>query len=157
MIRHRVVRLIPKILFTCALAAGCLLYLWDAASQSTRAANLLLLLPATLIAVLLSVSVIAEDIIEWRPSGQKEPTPDEPFEKIDLRIPILMALVGLYITIIITVGLADVATFAFVGITLALLGERRLWVLIAYPALFSVVVVSGLKAALTYEVSTLLL
>ena len=65
--------------------------------------------------------------------------------------------VGIYIAIIITVGLADVATFAFVGITLALLGERRLWVLIAYPALFSVVVVSGLKAALTYEVSTLLL
>jgi predicted dinucleotide-utilizing enzyme len=59
-------RLAVKVLFTAALAAGCIWYLSDAASQSTSPANLLLILPATLIVVVLCVGVIVDDVLAWR-------------------------------------------------------------------------------------------
>ncbi len=147
-------RLAPRLLFTASLAGGCIWYLWDAASQSTNTANLLLLLPATVIAVILSVAVIVEDVVAWRRSQKAEDGEGE--DKLDLRIPILMGLVGLYTLVIVTVGAVDVATLVFVAVTLTLLGERRSWVIVLYSMVFTALVVSGLKVALTYEVSTLL-
>lgn len=148
-------RLVAKILFTSVLAVGCIWYLADAASQSTNAANLLLILPATLITVALCVAVIVQDIVTWRRASRAGDAA-EWTERLDWRVPVLMALVGLYVLVVVTAGIADLATFVFVAVSLVLLNERRLWAVVTFSAAFTVAVVGGLKVMLSYDVPTLL-
>jgi|GEM_PF-5586490 hypothetical protein len=147
-------RLAAKVLFTSGLAVGCIWYLADAASQSTNTANLLLILPATLIAVVLCVAVIVEDVVTWRRAVRAGGAAAA--QRLDWRVPVLMAVVGLYVLVVVTVGLADLATFVFVAVSLVLLGERRPAVTVTYSATFTVAVVGGLKMMLSYDVATLL-
>ena len=149
--------LLPRVLFTSALGAACLWYLRDAAAQSTHATNLVLLLPATLIAVLLCVAVIAEDVVQSRRLASAEDKAKVVGAKLDWRVPVLMILVGAYVTVTMTIGAIDVATFAFVAAALTLLGERRAWVVAAFSGGFSFAVVWGLEVTLSYDVPTLLL
>jgi hypothetical protein len=148
-------RLAAKVLFTSALAVGCIWYLADAASQSTNAANLLLILPAALITVALCVAVIVEDVVTWRRASHAGGAAAWT-ERLDWRVPVLMALVGLYVLAVVTVGLADLATFVFVAVSLVLLNERRPWAVVTYSVAFTVAVVGGLKVMLSYDVPTLL-
>ena len=151
---ERMKRLWPRLLFTAVLGVGCLLYLWDAASQSTRVTNLILLLPTTLIAVVLCIIVMAEDIGEARkdgPSGNDA----KPTAKLDWRIPTLMALVGAYVATIMTLGAMDLATVVFVAACLILLGERRPWAVGAFSIGYSLLLIKGLELSLSYDVPTL--
>lgn len=161
---HHLKRFGPSLLFVASLGAACLWYLWDAASLSTRATNLVLILPATLIGVLLCVVVAIEEIVEkrrhetTRDAGERsvDPSADAPPEDaFNWRIPMLMVLVGVFIAVALTVGF-DVAVLAFCAAALTLLGERRLWVIVAYPVAFAVVVVGGLKVTLSYDIPMLL-
>lgn len=149
--------LLPRVLFTFGLCGISIWYLWDAALQSTSATNLVLLLPATVIAVLLSVAVIADEVAKVRRMDGTERSAKNADRKLDWRIPTLMALVGLYVLVTMTVGLFDVATVAFVAASLVLLGERRLGMVTVFSVAFSLVVVWGLEATLSYDVPTLLL
>lgn len=153
---ERLKHVLPSLVFTAGLGGACLLYLWDAASQSLSPLNLLLLLPLTLLGVLLCALVIHQDVRE----ALREDAMGRPKRKaapLDRRIPGLMVLVGAFVAVTMTVGYFDVATLCFVAATLVLLGERRPWVVVVFSVVFSALVVLGLKQALTFEVSTLLL
>jgi len=99
-------------------------------------------------------AVIIEDVLVWRRAVRAGNAAAG--ERLDWRVPVLMVLVGLYVLIVVTVGLADLATFVFVAVSLMLLGERRPWAVGAYSAAFTVAVVGGLKVMLSYDVPTLL-
>lgn len=151
---ERLKRVLPSLLFTAGLGVACLLYLWDAASLSLSPLNLLLLLPLTLLGVLLCALVIAQDVRAALRDGSARAKKKPP---LDWRVPTLMVLVGLFVTATMTIGYFDLVTLCFVAVTLVLLGERRPWVVVIFSAVFTLVVVLGLKQALTFDVSTLLL
>lgn len=147
----------------CALAAaiglGCLAYLADAWSTSSRTANLILILPATLIGVCLAAAIIIGELRRLPSAGQRasqgqESGADAPGVSL-ARIAGVVVLLTLFTAAIAYLPF-DLATAAFTAATLLLLGERRILFVVLYSAAFSVILVWALKATLPYAVPSLL-
>lgn len=138
----------PDMLFAAALAAGCLWYLWDSYSVSARTANLLLVLPASLLAVGLCGAVILEDVLAARKTAARaraaaaaeapDRTPDAAPGRppVEWRVVATMVLLAVYVFALVPLGF-DVATFAYVAAMLVVLRQSGWIFILVYSAAFT--------------------
>ncbi len=123
------------------------LYLHDSFNASPTTDNLILILPASILALLLCAG-IAVGIL--RRSGPEEDLP--PLG----RTPILMGLFALYIVTLPFLGF-DVGSAVFVAAALLSDGERRLVPLLAIPICFAAITTWIFAALVPYPLPTLIL
>lgn len=137
----------------------CIWYLADARSTSLNTQNLLLVQPATVLAVILYLLVLAQCVrrVADAPGGAQEPSAKAASTLADLvRIAALAAAFGFFIFSLETLGF-DVGAWIFVTVGLYICGERRPWVLAIFPLAFTVAVVLGYQQLLPYPIHTLIL
>ena len=153
--------------FLAFVTAVVVAYLLDARSTSLSTNNILLVQPAAIIALVLVALALpqcfdrgdeagggsGEGGATSDPAAETDPVVEaaEPAdERLDLlKVGGLMALFGIYCTFLQQIGF-DVATFLFVAIGLVICGERRLWLVAAFSAVFTVAVVYGYGALVPY-------
>lgn len=136
-------------------------YFIDAYSASSSIQNLILIAPASALALVLCAIVLFQIF-----SAPKSPAPEKVPEKGDeagtetvdgwkrFRSPIFIVLFGLYILTMDVIGF-DVATFLFVAAAMFLQGERRLWVIAGYSLGFGTLVILVFSMLLPYPMMTL--
>lgn len=124
-------------------------YLLDARGTSLRTNNLLLVQPASIIALLLAAAVLPQCFRR----AAVEPESEGPERRGRFRglakVAALAAAFGALVFSLETVGF-DVATFLFTGFGLWICGERKLWVIGLFSAVFTAVIVYGYKALVPY-------
>lgn len=123
-----------------AVIAGTILYyLIDARSVSLRTNNLLLVQPASIIALILVVLVLPQCFRRLAPDApEAQPTDLNELGKVAA----LTAAFGAMIFSLEHVGF-DVGTFIFMVVGLFLCGERRWWVVLPFSAIFTVGLIYG--------------
>jgi hypothetical protein len=127
-----------------ALIGGVVIaYLLDARATSLRANNLLLVQPASILALILVALVV--------PQCFRRVAPDAPAETLgDLgKVAALAAAFGAFAISLEIVGF-DVATFAFMVIGLYICGERRWWLNLAFSIVFTVLLIYGYGAIIPF-------
>jgi putative tricarboxylic transport membrane protein len=122
-------------------------YLLDAVRASPATDNLILILPAAVLALGLC-ALIAIGVLR-RTQAPGDPTPLG-------RAPALMALFALYILTLPASGF-DVGSAVFVAAALLVDGERRPVQLVVVPLAFAVLVTLGFRALVPYPIPTLIL
>ena len=128
-------------------------YLHDAHRASSNVQNLLLIGPASGVAVAAGLWLLARDLRHLR-IRRIDPTPD-PRTLRDRYGPLAaMTALVLYAVAMPYVGF-DVATFAFIATGMWIQGERRVAVLIGFPALVTVAVIYALQNVLFTPVPTM--
>lgn len=133
------------------------IYFFDAYSTSNDTQNLLLVAPATALLIVIFFVIVKHEI-RLTPLQGEGPAAEETGKRFNismLRTPALMATVGIYILGISYIGF-DISTFLFISVSLAIQGERRPLLLVGYSAVFSILVVLGMKALLPFPVPTVL-
>jgi hypothetical protein len=121
------------------IAGVVIYYLLDARSVSLRANNLLLVQPASLLALLLVALVIPQCFRRVSPASEDA----QPADFGDLgRVAALAAAFGAFVFSLETVGF-DIATFLFTAAALFLCGERRWHVILPFSAIFTVALIYG--------------
>lgn len=130
------------ILFALALGVACLWYLFDAYSASARTTNLILILPATITGALLAVIIAVQSALAARrspetgsPSKEEGKAAEPP--AIDPRSFAIMGCFVVYVLLMDRIGF-DASTFLFVLISIVILGERRIYLLLLYTVIFTV-------------------
>jgi hypothetical protein len=123
------------------------LYLYDSFHASPMTDNLILILPASVLALLLCVG-IAIGILRRR-------SPEEDVPPLG-RTPILMGLFALYIVTLPFLGF-DVGSAVFVAAALLSDGERRPIQLLAIPICFAAIATWIFAALVPYPLPTLIL
>ncbi|MGR3273332.1 hypothetical protein DU478_17675 [Thalassococcus profundi] len=135
-------------------------YLHDAWSASSRVKNLILVLPASILALLLAAGIALGVIL--RPAlGKAEPEAEEadtaPVGYRDRFYPlILMAIFALYILTLSVTGF-DVGSALFVFVALIVDGERRPIFLFLYPVVLAAFCTLLFRWLLPYPMTTLFL
>jgi len=135
-------------------------YLHDAWSASSRVKNLILVLPASILALLLAAGIALGVIL--RPAlGKAEPEAEgadtTPPGYRDRFYPlILMAIFALYILTLSVTGF-DVGSALFVFVALVFDGERRPIFLVLYPVVFAALCTLLFRWLLPYPMTTLIL
>jgi hypothetical protein len=121
-------------------------YLLDARATSLRANNLLLVQPASILALILAALVVPQCFRRVAPDA-----PDAPTETLgDLgKVAALAAAFGAFAISLEIVGF-DVATFAFMVIGLYICGERRWWLNLAFSIVFTVLLIYGYGAIIPF-------
>lgn len=153
--RRTVVFDAPHFLFLTGVVGFCIWYFFDAYTASDTLENLLLIEPAV-IAVVILYFVILRSVIQLVPDETPVTTERLALSPlVQRRIFGGMALLIAYVALMGVIGF-DVATVLYVGLTLALLGERRPILLVALPLLFGLVVVYAFRQMVTVPVPTLL-
>ena len=134
---------IPHLLVLLGIEAFCLWYLRDARNASTDIENLLLIEPAAVLAFGLAVFIL-RDVVKV--SASHVGASPRPHLSAGTMAKILgsMGMLGCYVAAMPYLGF-DVATAAYVCGSLLILGERRAWVLVVTPALFSAVTIAVFK------------
>jgi hypothetical protein len=130
-----------------ALIGGVVIaYLLDARATSLRANNLLLVQPASILALILAALVVPQCFRRVAPDA-----PDAPTETLgDLgKVAALAAAFGAFAISLEIVGF-DVATFAFMVIGLYICGERRWWLNLAFSIVFTVLLIYGYGAIIPF-------
>ena len=141
--------------FVGAIAAFCVWYWLDAREASTSIQNLLLIQPASILALGLCAMVAMSAIkVERAEAGAKPAGGDAPSAR-QWRGPIVAVLLALHVATLLHVGF-DVATFAFLAASMFALGERRPVFLIGYAAVFALAMSYAFKFMLSVPVPTLL-
>ncbi len=145
--------------FVMAIAAVTGLYLFDTLSVSMNRNNVILVLPLSVLVLLLCVLVVIRNIRFESPdqAQQPEPAPEsdtEPGEPEQspaniLRALILLSLLGGYVFTYEWIGF-DIATFVFIALSLVLLGHRKPAFVLLYSLIFTLVVIGGAMALLSY-------
>lgn len=124
-------------------------YLLDARSVSLKTNNLLLVQPASIIALVL-VAIVLRQCFRRTPADEAERAVNPAAGWRGLVGPGLLAvLFGAFTLSLQTVGF-DVATFVFITAGLWVCGERRLWVVLPFSAVFTAVVVYGYQSIIPY-------
>jgi putative tricarboxylic transport membrane protein len=145
------------LLFICAVVVA---YLLDARSVSLKVSNLALIEPAAIIALILAAMVLPQCFPRAPESDTPEGEQDAAAPKESWRdlgkVAALAAAFGAFALSLETVGF-DVATFIFVALGLYICGERRLWVIGLYSAVFTVVIVYGYQLLVPYPFPLLVL
>jgi putative tricarboxylic transport membrane protein len=131
-----------------ALSVLVIWYLFDAYSASSHFANLILILP---LSILVLVLCIIEFISQLR--GLHEPPPD--LDPIASMLPVI-ALFVLFVLSLEWLGF-DVGTFAFICAFLWLHGERRIRWILGYSISFALLMSLFFSAMLPYPMPMLIL
>ena len=153
---YRVSADLGHLAFLAAMASFCAWYLLDTWRASDEVENLLLILPGVVIAICLGVVILFETVhISREAPAKDDPAPAAKTPPLDWRIPAMILLLILFVLSMAFIPY-DIATIAFVFLSLALNGERRWPVLLAYPVVFSVLVTYTFKNILSLEFPTLL-
>jgi hypothetical protein len=149
---------LPHALLVTAIAGWCLWYFLDACTASVNIQNLVLIQPLAILVAILWI-VILRETIHVELAAQAPGPPPAHRERLDgpnaLKVFGSMALLGLYVAAMSAIGL-DVATFVYVLASLFLLGERRLAVLLAVPAVFTAITVLAFDRLLATPLPLLL-
>ena len=131
------------------IAAVMLAYWLDARGTSLKINNLLLVQPAAILGLILVALVLPQVF----PKISAEDVPDVVQRKQELlkvgRVALLAGAFGIFVFSLETIGF-DIATFIFVAVGLYLCGEKKLWVIGIYSAIFTVLVVYGYQALVPY-------
>ncbi|MBC7282380.1 tripartite tricarboxylate transporter TctB family protein [Hoeflea sp.] len=137
------------LLLLCVIAAIILAYWLDARGTSLKTNNLLLVQPGAILGLVLVALVLPQ---VFRKVSVEE-VPDATARRQDLlnvgRVALLAGAFGLFVFSLETIGF-DIATFVFVAAGLYLCGEKKLWVIGVYSAIFTVLVVYGYQALVPY-------
>lgn len=148
------------LLLLVVLAGVVVWYLHDAWTASSRVRNLILILPASILALALAVGIAVGVLVrglrgEGAPGADSTEDPDETTR--DRIYPlILMAIFALYILTLPVTGF-DVGSALFVMVAFLVDGERRPLILILYPALFAAGCTLLFRWLLPYPMTTLIL
>lgn len=132
---------IPHLAFATAMAGWIAWYCWDAWHAEFAVANLILILPVSLLAILLYLAVAA-GCFHRIPSPQEEPVSQrEPLARgTAVKIAVSMALLAAFVIAGPWVGF-DIASFVYIFAMMVYLGERRIAVLLLVPLMFSAIVI----------------
>lgn len=132
-------------------------YLLDARATSLKVGNLALIQPAAIIALILAALVLPQCFRRTEADGADEQAeaPRESWRDL-AKVAALAAAFGAFALSLETAGF-DVATFVFVGLGLWICGERRLWLIGLYSAVFTVVIVYGYQLLVPYPFPLLVL
>lgn len=130
-----------------AIALFCAWYLWDATRASASADNLLLIAPAAVLGILMSLGIAWSEVRRgWRHAPTTAAGSGVGGRK-DVRTVVFIGLMALYV-----VGLAywpfDLATFLFTAASLYALGERRWLFVVVFSATLTVALMACLTALL---------
>ena len=124
-------------------------YLLDARATSLKVNNLLLVEPAAIIALILAAVVLPQC---FRRRDQEDdpmlPAPKESWRELG-KVAALAAAFGAFALSLETVGF-DVATFVFVALGIWICGERKLWLIGLFSAVFTAVIVYGYQMLVPY-------
>ncbi len=127
-------------------------YLLDARSVSLRTNNLLLVQPAAIIALAL-VALVLPQVFRRRDSAVAADGEDgkaaAPARGPLLPVAILGAAFAVFVFGMERIGF-DVATFLFVAVGLWVCGERRLWLIAVFSAVFTAAVIYGYQLLVPY-------
>jgi hypothetical protein len=139
---------LPVLAFATAVAGWAAWFGWDAWHAAPEVENLILILPATVAAVLVYLFVVAGCVRTAGAGASQEATERRAIDRQTMiRIVGSMALLGA-LAAAGPLGGFDVASFVYMAAMLLLLGERRPLVLLLAPALFTTVVVFGFNKVL---------
>ena len=131
-----------------ALSSLVIWYLFDAYNASSHFANLILILPISILVLLLC---LIEFISQLR--GLHEPPPD--LEPMASMLPVILLFVAFVLSLE-WLGF-DVGTFAFICAFLWLHGERRIVWILAYSISFALLMSLFFSAMLPYPMPMLIL
>lgn len=146
------------LLLLAAFATFVVWYYGDAQSASTEIENTVLILPASIVALVLSavVAIQSVHIRKADATAPEEPVADRKKLLDEILSPLLfIATLGAYVLSITTIGF-DVATTLFLAVGMLICGERRPLVILAFSVLFSAFCVYSLKLVLPLDFPTLL-
>lgn len=140
---------------------ACIIYLIDARSTSLKIQNLILVQPATIVAVILYLLILPQCIrrVADTPAeiskAAAETTSRHRLTPAEfLRVAALAAAFGFFVFTMEILGF-DLSAWIFITIGLLICGERRLLVLIVLPLVFTFLVVLGYKKLIPYPFHTL--
>jgi hypothetical protein len=133
---------IPHGAFATVLGGWCAWYCWDAWHASSDVENMILILPISIAAVVLYFFVLAGCVHRVGPDEAEVVRADHmsPGGRVGLKIAGSMALLAGFVIAGPTIGF-DVASFVYMLLMMAFLGERRIAVLLIVPLVFSVTVI----------------
>lgn len=135
------------------ISAVVIAYLLDARRVSLKVNNLLLVEPASILALIFVLLVLPQVFI-----ARAERTADERWqERMKLvRVAGLAAAFGLMVFFMEKIGF-DVATFLFVAVGLWICGEKKVWLIALFSAAFTVGVIYGYQLLVPYPFPLLVL
>ena len=136
-------------------------YLLDARATSLRTNNLLLVQPASILALILAAIVLPQCFRRRKGPAEDEAADDDtPAAKETWRdlgkVAAMTAAFGAFALSLETVGF-DVATFIFVALGIYICGERRLWLIAVFSAVFTAAIVYGYQLLVPYPFPLLVL
>lgn len=132
---------LPHLAFVTAIAAWCAWFCQDAWRAQKGVENLILIVPASAMAMILYIVVAASCIHIVPPKDHPPAAPRRPLAPgMASKIIGTMALLAAYVVCAPLFGF-DVASFIYILTMLLLLGERRILVLVLVPALFCAIVI----------------
>ena len=122
-------------------------YLLDARATSLNTNNLLLVQPAAILALILAAIVLPQCI--RRDADRQGATDRRAALRQVGRVAALACAFGAFVLSLETVGF-DLATFLFVALGLYICGERTLWLIGVFSAVFTVAIVYGYQMLVPY-------
>ncbi len=153
--RSTIVVDLPHLAVVTAIVGFCWWYFLHARAASNTLENLLLIEPAAIGALILYV-IILRDVVQIVRDPEALEVTRAPLARIvRYRIFGCMALLCAYVAAMGLIGF-DLATVLYVGLTLALLGERRPVMLTLLPLIFGIAVVYLFRQMITVPVPTFL-
>ena len=124
-------------------------YLLGARATSLKINNLLLVEPAAIIALILAAVVLPQCFRRGAPEADDATAPPKENLRELGKVAALAAAFGAFALSLETVGF-DVATFVFVALGLWICGERKLWVIALFSAVFTAIIVYGYQLLVPY-------
>lgn len=129
------------------ISAVVIAYLLDARGVSLRTNNLLLVQPASILA-LVFVALVLPQVVVRRIAD--ESAAERWAERLKLvRVAALAGAFGAMVFSMERIGF-DVATFAFMVVGLWICGERRIWLVLLFAAVFTAGVIYGYQQLVPY-------
>jgi hypothetical protein len=132
---------VPHLAFATAIVAWCIWFCQDAWRAQRDVENLIMILPASLLAVILYVFVAAGSIRIVSAAEQRAASPRPLLAAgTGWKIAGTIALLFAYVIAAPLIGF-DIVSFAYILAMLLFLGERRVLVLVLVPALFCAIAI----------------
>lgn len=132
---------IPQVAFATCIAGWAAWYCWDAWHASAEVENLIMILPVSIIAIVLYFFVLSGSIKRVKKDEEAATAPNETVSrKTAIKIFGSMVLLGGFVIAGPYIGF-DVASFLYMLLMMAFLGERRPVALVVISVLFSIVVI----------------
>ncbi len=122
------------------ISAVVIAYLLDARATSLRINNLLLVQPAAIIALIL-VAMVLPQCFRHASDGESEPGKKETLSELG-KVAALASGFGAFVVSLESAGF-DVATFLFTAIGIYICGERKIWLILLFSAIFTAAIVYG--------------